>query len=750
MNFPGLPLLVFLLSLFQLPTINATNYISNGNGDWTEPTTWFPNGIPGENDHVILYDSIYVDSKIKVASITMVNTTNHAILYINSTDTLEVTGDFSATAQNQTNDLDIQVRKTATFIVNGNFTMTRSSDNDTANKLRYYQFGSSKAYILGDLNFYYQGSNDLEEHVDLFIGGSATFDVTGKTNFSVTGGNIFSLRAMENSQVVFRDSIGLSISNGGKGRIVSESNAHIQLLKNAKILNSGGINGLLRTGSVGGSITLSQNLYLESEVSGDWIKVLVANDTSEIKIRGDVIMDAVGDDDIGIAVDAGSFHLGGDIIRNTAYGYLSMGDEANFVFDGTTPQQIPEGNLVNSGIDSLYFGKVSFENSSGSPITLSEDLIVNDTLFLTTGNIVSSNSAKVVLEDNAVISGGNEMGYVEGPVLKKGRSNGLDLFLPIGSSDLYSPISLSAIGNSSTEITVAFKGDPPPFGGVPLGVDTSLISNGYWEVTKKADIENPDIILHWDDAAAMGIQDLDDLFVAGSNSSNTWVSYGNGGTTGGTGDGVSGSVSSIPGDPPPFGVFKFTIGSTTPDNSLPVELIRFDAAKHDAEVYLQWETATEENSSHFVVQRSDDGHVFEDMHTILTNGNSETRQQYSSEDTKPYYGLNYYRLKIVDNDRTTEYSNIEVVKFELIPTIALYPNPVNDVLNVSMEDALNMENILEVFDRSGRMIYSGKVRFEGGLLQITAAEINANIPGPYFLRIGGQKESKVIKFIKLK
>jgi hypothetical protein len=51
-------------------------------------------------------------------------------------------------------------------------------------------------------------------------------------------------------------------------------------------------------------------------------------------------------------------------------------------------------------------------------------------------------------------------------------------------------------------------------------------------------------------------------------------------------------------------------------NTLPIELITFDAYKKDREVELLWKTATETNNDYFTIERSVDGKSWEFLKTV--------------------------------------------------------------------------------------------------------------------------------------
>ncbi|MEJ0101382.1 MAG: hypothetical protein WDO19_01995 [Bacteroidota bacterium] len=102
----------------------------------------------------------------------------------------------------------------------------------------------------------------------------------------------------------------------------------------------------------------------------------------------------------------------------------------------------------------------------------------------------------------------------------------------------------------------------------------------------------------------------------------------------------------------------YTITTST---VLPVKLAAWEATPLPGKVQLEWTTATETNTSHFVIERSVDGNIFTPVAEIPANHNSQAAIQYSKEDTDPLPGKSYYRLKMVDLDGKFEYSVIRVV-----------------------------------------------------------------------------------------
>jgi hypothetical protein len=69
-------------------------------------------------------------------------------------------------------------------------------------------------------------------------------------------------------------------------------------------------------------------------------------------------------------------------------------------------------------------------------------------------------------------------------------------------------------------------------------------------------------------------------------------------------------------------------------------------------IVLNWTTESEINSDYFVIQRSTDGVLFNDIAYVTGSGTSAYAHHYSYVDSTPGNGYNYYRLLQVDYQPT--------------------------------------------------------------------------------------------------
>ncbi len=79
---------------------------------------------------------------------------------------------------------------------------------------------------------------------------------------------------------------------------------------------------------------------------------------------------------------------------------------------------------------------------------------------------------------------------------------------------------------------------------------------------------------------------------------------------------------------------------------------------------LTWATAQEENSAHFVVERSTDGLSFEELTNIGGAGHSVQERVYRFLDIQTGIPKCFYRLKLMDTDSSSTYSQTVLIDRE--------------------------------------------------------------------------------------
>ncbi|MBT2556815.1 T9SS type A sorting domain-containing protein [Hymenobacter sp. ISL-91] len=174
---------------------------------------------------------------------------------------------------------------------------------------------------------------------------------------------------------------------------------------------------------------------------------------------------------------------------------------------------------------------------------------------------------------------------------------------------------------------------------------------------------------------------------------------------------------------------------------LPVTLVSFSAKASGSQVAIRWETASELNNKHFVVERSRDSRAFVPVITRAGQGTTNAATVYNEVDRQPLNGLSYYRLKQVDLDGKTSYSSIVAVSLLKAGEVVMYPNPVTDQLTITMNGGTEGVSAT-ITDLSGRTIQVQQLRADG---KLNVANLKA---GTYLVTVGNGSAKVTRRIVK--
>lgn len=166
-----------------------------------------------------------------------------------------------------------------------------------------------------------------------------------------------------------------------------------------------------------------------------------------------------------------------------------------------------------------------------------------------------------------------------------------------------------------------------------------------------------------------------------------------------------------------------------PGGVLPVKLSSFTATEQNSKVQLRWNVGEEINTASYQVQHSVDGVQFTGISTVP----SRHLPQYTVTDNHPVSGINYYRLQIADNDGSTTYSQLVSVKLNTLSNLSLYPNPFHDKLSVEITLPGTKEEVVGIYDASGRRVYHQHLNLPEGPNRIQL-NLSSLYRGIYFIR----------------
>jgi hypothetical protein len=166
---------------------------------------------------------------------------------------------------------------------------------------------------------------------------------------------------------------------------------------------------------------------------------------------------------------------------------------------------------------------------------------------------------------------------------------------------------------------------------------------------------------------------------------------------------------------------------------LPVTLLGFTGTFRDGDVQLQWRTAEEVNTSHFVVERSTVSGVWL---PVVTLGATGPNSSYSITDKSAGAGVGFYRLKIVDWDGQRTYSPVVKVVAGKSLSVQVGPNPARSLVQVSLSTAINEPLLVQLVNSNGQV--AKQKQYPAGSANLLSLEVASVAKGIYTLVVRTQ------------
>ncbi len=350
-------------------------------------------------------------------------------------------------------------------------------------------------------------------------------------------------------------------------------------------------------------------------------------------------------------------------------------------------------SLITSGS-----GTTDFSNTG--TINLSSDFTLNSNLDfdMTGGTLNVGGTLQVGSSGGAVVNSTNSTINVTGnlDIIGSGVLNDNNSDFTIGgdfnnsgavATTLTGNVDVAGNVNNDGSSNLTFGGTATVGGNLNGSGGTAVIVNGSLDVTGNIDL--------------VGSAELNGSGVVG------WGTF----TTDNSGSAMECQDNSrydahagTPEPTPPNNPFDLT--TCGPGVILPVELLVFGGDDRGTYNYIYWTTVTEENNSHFIVEKSIDGINFYPIGQVEGNGNSQQVINYSFNDYD--HASAYYRLQQVDFDGAYAYSNIIYIHVLAGSELTVYPNPTSgNSINVAMA-GLGLENYpYSLHDITGHFLESG-------------------------------------------
>ncbi|WP_342084804.1 hypothetical protein [Dyadobacter sp. OTU695] len=164
---------------------------------------------------------------------------------------------------------------------------------------------------------------------------------------------------------------------------------------------------------------------------------------------------------------------------------------------------------------------------------------------------------------------------------------------------------------------------------------------------------------------------------------------------------------------------------------LPVDIVNLKGHSENGQTVLHWETGWEKNSREFVIERSGDMMAFTSVGTVAASGETTGRTSYSFIDNDPPAGINYYRLKMVDQDESFTICRPIAVLNDTEPSeVHIAPNPASPQ-SITIMAAGTSDMLLALHNSSGTSIAFRREDEPDGHIRLFPLHLLS--PGIYFV-----------------
>jgi len=133
--------------------------------------------------------------------------------------------------------------------------------------------------------------------------------------------------------------------------------------------------------------------------------------------------------------------------------------------------------------------------------------------------------------------------------------------------------------------------------------------------------------------------------------------------------------------------------------------LNLNTFENNRAVTVEWLTNTGYRNESYVIEKSTDGNTFEAMDEVANKDNSDELAYYKGVDAQPTLGANYYRVKQVYVDGSFDYSDVQLVNFNLdLQSLAVFPNPAKEALFVSLKAHAGKSANLQIINNFGQVV----------------------------------------------
>jgi hypothetical protein len=164
---------------------------------------------------------------------------------------------------------------------------------------------------------------------------------------------------------------------------------------------------------------------------------------------------------------------------------------------------------------------------------------------------------------------------------------------------------------------------------------------------------------------------------------------------------------------------------------LPIKLVNFSASDKASSLQLDWELNGLEGNERMELEWSPDASVFK---TIAVEQASFRDGIWSYTHTGATPGMNYYRLRILDQNGEVALSEIRQAPHGMDVVSRVYPNPAQGRTNFSFELAEDADVAIRLIDAAGRTVHQERQSMRAGFQTLSLDFPDHITPGVYQLQ----------------
>lgn len=160
---------------------------------------------------------------------------------------------------------------------------------------------------------------------------------------------------------------------------------------------------------------------------------------------------------------------------------------------------------------------------------------------------------------------------------------------------------------------------------------------------------------------------------------------------------------------------------------LPVKLVYFKGTEQDHIVTLGWQTASEQESDHFEIERSVDGLNFTVIGIKRGAGNSSSLLAYTFKDDVSSLSSHtvYYRLRQVDIDGNQASSAVVKIELDQSRSLVTSPNPFNSDIKFEIYSDKAAKASISLYNSSGSLVRQEGVEVNTGYNTIIIKDLES-------------------------